>query len=223
MLNLSQARIETEPFPHCVIDNFLSNPYDIAQEFLPFNHDGWFVYNSAAQIKKACNNWYLFPPNTYRLFDRLMSKDVCNWLWRLFLVDGTVYADPGLHGGGWHAHGDGGILKPHLDYSIHPKLGLQRKLNLIIYVSPLMKASYGGHLGLWKGDPFSPGKLDCEIAPLFNRAVIFDTTQNSWHGMSTALSLPKDVYRQSIATYYLTEPSPTAPTRDRANFWEKWP
>jgi len=31
-------------------------------------------------------------------------------------------------------HAAGGNLNPHLDYSIHPKMGLQRKLNVIIYL-----------------------------------------------------------------------------------------
>ena len=46
-----------------------------------------------------------------------------------------LYPDYGLHGGGWHMHGTGGNLNVHKDYSVHPKLGLRRKLNLIVYLS----------------------------------------------------------------------------------------
>jgi hypothetical protein len=131
-----------------------------------------------------------------------------------------LYPDPGLHGGGWHIHGAGGNLNPHLDYSIHPKLKLQRKLNIIVYLSSGMRPDHGGHLGLWKHDPetFSPGDLVQEYEPAFNTAVIFDTTRNSWHGMSRPLQVPPGVYRKSIAVYYLCDPEAEAPSRERALF-----
>ena len=51
-----------------------------------------------------------------------------------------------------------------------------------------------------------PKELVREVAPVFNRAIIFDTTQHSWHGMSQQLQVPKGIYRKSLAVYYLTEP-----------------
>jgi len=211
-----RAESDGDPFPHAIIDNFLENPDVIAHEFLPFDSPNWFCYDQAHQIKKACNNWFLFPPETYKLFQFLMSPGVIHRLSRACGV--TLVPDMGLHGGGWHAHGNGGVLAPHLDYSIHPKMGMQRKINIIIYVEPRMEAEYGGHLGLWEGDSEKPGKLVREIAPLYNRAVIFDTTKNSWHGMSRPLTMPEGVYRRSLAVYYLCAPDADAPTRDRATF-----
>src|SRR5437879_5521062 len=65
------------------------------------------------------------------------------------LVGCDLFPDPGLHGGGWHAHARGGKLNVHLDYSIHPKLGLERRVNLIVYLTPGWKQEWGGALGLW--------------------------------------------------------------------------
>jgi len=132
-----------------------------------------------------------------------------------------LYADHGLHGGGWHIHGPRGNLNPHFDYSIHPKAGLQRKLNIIIYLSKEFQPnSHGGHLGLWAHDPASnqPGALIKEVEPVFNRAVIFDTTQNSWHGMSRQLLQPEGIFRKSLAIYYLCEPAEDASRMGRALF-----
>ena len=42
----------------------------------------------------------------------------------------NLYPDYGLNGGGWHIHKDKGKLNIHQDYSIHPKLNLQRKCNI---------------------------------------------------------------------------------------------
>lgn len=50
----------------------------------------------------------------------------------------------------------------------------------------------------------------------FNRAILFDTTQNSWHGFNDPLTCPDDVYRKSIAMYYLTDPPEDVDTRQRA-------
>jgi hypothetical protein len=57
-----------------------------------------------------------------------------------------------------------------------------------------------------------------EVQPIFNRAVLFDTTQNSWHGMSRPLTQPEGVYRKSLAVYYLTDPPTGADMRERALF-----
>jgi Rps23 Pro-64 3,4-dihydroxylase Tpa1-like proline 4-hydroxylase len=51
--------------------------------------------------------------------------------------------------GGLHTHARGGKLNVHLDYDIHPKLELQRYLNLIIYLTPGWKPEWGGGLGMW--------------------------------------------------------------------------
>jgi Rps23 Pro-64 3,4-dihydroxylase Tpa1-like proline 4-hydroxylase len=125
-----------------------------------------------------------------------------------------LYADYGLHGGGWHIHDSAGILNQHLDYSLHPKLELQRKINIIIYVTKDWKESYGGHLGLFE----NPDKLVKEVSPLYNRAIVFDTTQNSWHGLSRVCNTSAGVYRKSLAIYYLTDPPIEVDSRNRALF-----
>lgn len=208
------------PFDHMVIDDFLDDDTidKIVGDFPVYSSSDWHVYDNGIEHKRTINAWHLMPKSTYALFQYLNSSDFVDSL--CSLVGKKLYADSGLHGGGWHCHGTGGNLNPHLDYSIHPKLGLQRFLNIIIYVSPNLHEVHRGHLGLWEHDPHSngPGKLAKEIAPKFNRAVIFNTTQNSWHGMSQKLIVPDDVFRQSLAIYYLCDPMEDAVPRDKALF-----
>ncbi|MFJ9533006.1 2OG-Fe(II) oxygenase [Herbaspirillum sp. NPDC101396] len=208
------------PFPHAVIDQFVKPEVlqQLAQEFLDYDSPKWFCYKNAIENKKALNDWNAFPPETYRFFCYLNSPEFLDEL--SSLVGETLYSDSGLHGGGWHCHGVGGNLNPHLDYSLHPKINLQRKINLIIYVSQEMLSVYGGHLGLWEHDSNTnrPGKLIKEVAPLFNRAVIFDTTKNSWHGLSKPLTQPDHIFRKSLAVYYLSEPDDGVSQRGRALF-----
>ncbi len=208
------------PFDHCIVDDFLLPNYalTIADEFPDYNDNKFFVYDNKLENKKTLNNWNNFPKNTYKLFEQLVSNNFSEIISNK--LDLTLYPDPGLHGGGWHIHGEGGNLNPHLDYSIHPKSGLMRKLNIIIYLSKDLLPHHGGQLGLYKrttSDKY-PLSLDKEIEPVFNRAVIFDTTQDSWHGMSRPLSVPAGVYRKSLAVYYLTLPTQDCDQRTKALF-----
>lgn len=208
------------PFDHCVIDDFFCEGVaeELEAEFLSYDDSRWFFYNNAVENKKAISDWNLFPGHTYRALCELNSDSVISVLRDCLGID--LYQDPGLHGGGWHIHGSGGNLNPHLDYSIHPKLKLQRKLNVIVYLSSELREEHGGHLGFWSNDQITggPANLTKEVFPKFNRAVIFDTTQDSWHGMSRQLVQPQGIFRKSLAVYYLTEPSGDVSYRERALF-----
>lgn len=209
-----------DPFDHCVVDDFLTNEVieKIEEEFLPYTDSRWYYYKNKLEDKKALNDWNVFPPMTYRLFNYLNSSRFIDIL--SAAVGVQLYSDTGLHGGGWHMHGPGGNLNPHLDYSLHPKTGLERKLNLIIYVSSALKENHGGNLGLWNQNnkELKPDNLIKSIAPKYNRAVIFDTTQNSWHGMCEPLTQPEGIYRKSLAVYYLIDPTPNTINRQKALF-----
>lgn len=209
-----------EPFNHIVIDDFLSAEVanSIAQEFPAFDGPVWNEYNNAIEVKKACNHWDRFPRETYKLFRYLNSDEFVGEMSKL--AGERLYADPGLHGGGWHSHATGGKLNMHLDYSIHPKTGLERRLNLIIYVQPEWQLEWGGALGFWRHDEAknAPGELAKQIPCLFNRAVIFDTSQNSWHGLPDPVMCPPGKPRNSLAVYYMCEARSSAAERGRALF-----
>jgi hypothetical protein len=206
------------PFDYCVIDGLFEHEVadKLSAEFPDYGSAEWFYYKNPLEDKKALNDWNAFPPLTYQAFSLLQARETV----ALFeaAVGKRLYADQGLHGGGWHIHESGGNLNPHLDYSIHPKLGLQRKLNIIVYLSKELQPEHGGHLGFWAHDSQTnePGELVTEIEPRFNRAVLFDTTQNSWHGMSKPFTPPGGIYRKSFAVYYLCDPAPDAAARGRA-------
>jgi Rps23 Pro-64 3,4-dihydroxylase Tpa1-like proline 4-hydroxylase len=208
------------PFDHVVLNDFFHD--DIARalsdEFPSYDSKIWFHYNNEIENKKTSNNWNHFTDLTYQVFSYLNSEEFISGLSEHLGI--RLKPDIGLHGGGWHIHANGGNLNPHRDYSIHPKLGLQRKLNLIVYLSPELLPGMGGELGLWSHnkEDCSPDELITTIQPIFNRAILFDTTQNSWHGLVSQLTCPDNVFRRSIAVYYLCEPSDGAETNCRAVF-----
>ncbi len=208
------------PFSHLVIDTFLEETIasTVAAEFPDFHASEWRVYNNPLEVKKLLNHWDKFGPYTYALFEYLNSPRFVSRLESL--VGCRLYPDYGLHGGGLHTHCRGGKLNAHLDYSIHPKLGLERRINLLVYLTSGWKEEWGGELGLWRKHPVNhgPGELCRKISPLFNRAILFDTTQDSWHGLPEPINCPEAVTRNSLAVYYLCDPRATADTRGKALF-----
>jgi hypothetical protein len=202
--------IDTHPYWHCVIDDFFSDAISLAREFPAKDDPCWFRYDNPLEVKQTCNDWHHFKPETYKAFQNLLSPYFTEILENL--TGEELIPDLGLHGGGLHQHGRGGKLNVHLDYNLHPKLHFQRRLNLIVYLTPGWKPEWGGHLGLYS----DPDTLVKTVEPKFNRAIIFDT-RGSWHGLPAPLTCPSDVTRNSFAVYYLCEPT-TTDSRTRALF-----
>jgi hypothetical protein len=209
----------TEPYTHYVIDNFLNEEQalELSNEFMDYNSPNWFVYDNPLEIKKTCNNFYFFPPKTYQFFQFLNSPQFLNAITDITGIK-DLLPDVGLHGAGWHIQGQGSKLNVHLDYSIHPKLKLQRKLNLIYYLTPNWDNNWGGNLELWSHDDEKnqPKNLVKTVYNKFNRVILFDTSQNSWHGFSKPMTCPDNIYRKSIAMYYLVPPAEGVSERSRA-------
>lgn len=207
----------TSPYEHFIIDNFLEHELavQLSNEFLNYDSDYWYNYNNPLENKKSCNNWFAFPATTYQFFSYLNSTAFIEKLSNLTGVN--LYPDHGLHGGGWHIHGNAGKLNVHLDYSIHPKLHLQRNYNFILYLSPEWDSAWGGSLELWSHNEETNLPNECvkTVECKFNRAIIFNTTQHSWHGFPQPISCPPGAFRKSIASYYLSDPDDTADPRQR--------
>ena len=211
----------TDPFPFWVIDNFLDDKLakQLSNDFMPFYSPNWFSYNNPLEVKKTCNNWYYFPPTTYHFMQYLNSEEFIESLQKLTGIE-KLYPDMGLHGAGWHIHGNGGKLNVHFDYNLHPKVNLQRKINIIIYLSQDWDPAWGGNITFWSHNPETNRPLEQKqkLDFKFNRAAIFDTSQNSWHGFNDPIQCPEGQYRKTIAMYYLVEPPEGTPDRKRALF-----
>ena len=142
----SLGNFKQKPFDYCIIDNFFLPKIgkELCKRFPNYKSKIWHTYKNKIEDKKTCNNWNLFDNLTYRVFCYLNSDTFVNLISKKIGI--KLHTDPGLHGGGWHIHSNKGNLNPHLDYTIHPKMDIQRRLNLIVYLK--YKVSYGGHLGL---------------------------------------------------------------------------
>ncbi|NDB61264.1 2OG-Fe(II) oxygenase [bacterium] len=209
------------PFNHVAIDNFFLPEVaeQLSNEFPDYDDPALGVHNNPVENKKVLNKWDKFPKLTYQAFTYLGREEFVDRM-RNLLDDYRLWLDVGLNGGGWHLHSRGGNNNVHLDYNIHPKLGEQRKLNIIIYLTPNWDPSWGGGLELWTHDDNvnQPKEMVKLVDNVYNRAVIFDTTQNSWHGLPKYITCPEGVVRKSLAAYYVRPAPEGAINRGKALF-----
>jgi hypothetical protein len=205
-----------KPFPHTIFDNFLKP--EIAEElekvFPDPQKDFWLKYDNPLEVKLQTNALERIPPKILDALEYLNSTRFLAALTQLTEIKDLV-ADPGFHGGGMHCTKSGGKLDVHIDYSIHPKLGLERRLNLILFLNKEWKEEYGGTLELW-----DKGMEHCvtTVSPKFNRAVLFETGDDTFHGHPEPTKCPENISRKSLALYYLTKPRENATKRYKARF-----
>lgn len=141
-----------------------------------------------------------------KVFLELNSEVFLRWLEKITRIK-DLLADKDLFGGGLHQSIAGAFLNVHVDYNIHPKTKFHRRLNVLVYMNKDWKEEYEGYLELW--DFSNDNKvLLAKYAPTFNRCVIFETNEMSFHGHPKPLKTPAGINRKSIATYYYSETRP---------------
>jgi hypothetical protein len=99
-------------------------------------------------------------------------------------------------------------LDAHVDFTFHHKLRAHRRLNLIVYLNKEWETEWGGNLQFHRNPRVEPQQDEIiTVAPLFNRAVVFETHNHSWHGFER-ITLPdnkKSLSRKSVALYFYTK------------------
>lgn len=189
------------PFPHVVLRSLFDDDLleQVASEFSAFDAMGTqFVEDQS--IKSAESRWEHFGPATRRLIGELHSQPVLESLSTLTGI-ADLLPDPYLFGGGQHQIRRDGYLRVHADFNRHPRVALERRLNLLIYLNRHWDDAWGGQLELWDREM---QRAVVEVAPRFNTTVVFTTTSTSFHGHPTPLRCPEGVTRKSIALYYYT-------------------
>jgi hypothetical protein len=206
-----------EPFRHVVIDDFfeLATVQRLLAEFPPFERGN--ARNEAGEIgnKSTVEKIRALGASYAELDDVVQSREFLDLVGRITGIPDLLY-DPWYFGGGTHENRAGQDLDAHVDFNRHPVERWHRRLNLIVYLNPRWEDSWGGSLEL-HSDPRAPDDRITRVTPLLNRAVIFETTEWSWHGFGR-IDLPPELAglsRRSIALYFYTTERPAdelAPT-----------
>lgn len=195
-----------QPFPHAVFDDFLPAPIldQVLSEFPGRTDKRWRRSKTHNETKLSIEDCQSIPDFTLQVLQSLNSSAFILLLERLTGIEGLV-PDPHFSGGGLHNILPGGHLGIHADFNHHTKLRLERRLNLLIYLNKHWQTSYGGCLELWDRE-----MKECrqKIYPLFNRCVVFSTTDSAFHGHPEPLACPEGMSRKSLALYYYTSGRP---------------
>lgn len=188
------------PYPHVVIDDFL--PQDVADglvaEFEQSHHE-WKHYHHYNERKMALTELEAMPERTRSVVEAMQSRRFVDIMERLSGLEDLV-SDPDLEGAGMHLVEPGGFLNVHTDFLAHTKRRTwSRHINLLIYLNKDWQEEWNGNLELWEKDL---SRCVHSIPPVFNRCVIFNTVENSFHGHPHKLSCPEGTARKSLLLYY---------------------
>tara|TARA_B110000003_G_C16645604_1_gene531905 strand:+ start:1645 stop:2421 length:777 start_codon:yes stop_codon:yes gene_type:complete len=194
------------PFKHCVLDNFFDNliANDLLDSFPPLDDEIWEKTNDEdIEVKYRTNFKSEFDVpdgliNAFRIFN---SSTFLKAISKVFEIP-KLLPDPYYTGGGLNVTEKGGLLDVHVDGNYHDASGLNRRINVILYLNPGWTEGWGGDFGLYNDDGT---QLIKKVAPIFNRLVIFDTHDKSFHGLPDPLNFPEGQNRKSIILYYYTK------------------
>lgn len=206
----AEAYRSAQPFPHLVIDNFISpqvvdallKDYQMPDDRIKQDDNSEALGDGTlAQFRKDWLSMEIrYGVVVRRFLWELNGADFVAFLQKLSGIHGLI-PDPYRAGGGLHETRAGGFLMVHADYNRQPETDLDRRMNVIVYLNKDWQPAWGGNLELW-----TPDMKQCvkEIEPLAGRAVIFNTGTLTYHGHPHPLRCPLDRARKSISAFYYT-------------------
>lgn len=197
--------LNSPPFPHIIIDNLF--PSELLEAL------GQDVSSQSPGMRQFLRD--------------LCSAKFCRFLERLTGAEGLIpnvstldcAEESGERDGaisnqhsGLHARSAGDFLKLGVGDNWHPKFQLNRRLRLITYLNTHWQEPWGGHLELW--DSQMQNQF-VKVPPVFNKTVIFETSDRAYYGYPTPLACPDDVVLRSLSVnYYTAERAAADYTRD---------
>jgi Rps23 Pro-64 3,4-dihydroxylase Tpa1-like proline 4-hydroxylase len=196
------------PFPHFKIDNFLEEEFaNRVLEAFPSYEEAIKVgrqFSAVNEHKKVqVTDASLFAEPIAKLNAALAAQEFLDLLSYVLDIP-NLLADEELTGGGIHETGPRGHLDVHIDFNFIEERQLHRRLNILIYFNKGWKDEWGGNIELWDRDV---KVCHHSFAPIFNRCIVFETSEISYHGV-TAVKCPPDRIRKSFAAYYYTKEAP---------------
>ena len=201
---------ETKPFPYLKIDNILNNKFakTIQQEIIDIPDDEWDRYENPFEHKYTLRDKENIPKECSKLFITLTSKEFVNYLSNIMGYE--IKNDSTKNWWGIHKYNDGDHLDIHVDAGLHPKTKQKKQLTLGIYLSKNWKEDNGGHLEIWHGENSSNNDakiIKCcdRILPEFNRLILFENNDFSWHGNPNPVICKNGEKRIFVTVSYVSE------------------
>ena len=197
--------LKNSPYPHIEIDGlFKENMLTLVEQSFPdLSKKNKGYIKGGGELKISTREGCLLAKGASKHFLRyLNSFEFINFIQRVCNIERDLIADHTMLGGGLHSTGRGGSLGMHVDFPIHKKTKLDRRINVLVYLNKNWKEE-------WGGDFYATDEIETKkYAPTFNKTIIFETNDNTMHGHPYPLSCPKNRRRNSVAMYYYTNGRP---------------
>jgi hypothetical protein len=200
------------PFKHVYLQDFLEP--DIAEallrDFPTFDRDK--ALNEFGEVGgKAVNTRLRDISLSYqKLYDYLFSEQ---FLHAMVAISGIpdLIGDASLFGGGTHENLNGQQLDPHVDFNYVQGGGAHRRMNLLIYLNKGWVQEWGGAIELHSNPRDPESNKIAAFNVDFNKALLFETNEYSWHGFPR-ICLPPELSqthsRKCISIYLYTKSRP---------------
>lgn len=197
-----------EPYRHFVIDNFLdARLADLClRNFPALDSQTWDHANDKDIEVKYRTKWQSEFDIPEGIVDaiRILNSSIFLRAMAARIGIQKIIPDPYFTGGGLNVTMPGGLLDVHVDGNYHDATGLNRRLNAIVYMTPEWEPEWGGEFGVYD----KTGQVCIKrVPPLFNRLVVFDSHDYSFHGLPDPVRYPEGQSRKSIILYYYTKES----------------
>jgi len=191
---------DAKPYRHLVLDNFLNEPVALeVNENFPGVEELKTHWKGLNENKMEGSDFGIFHPVFSTIKEKLTTPEFYKWITDVTGIEEVFITDDQM-GSGIHQGTNGSFLDIHIDFNIHHIKNVHRRLNLLIYLEQNWKEEYGGSLEMWNADMTNCDKM---VLPQFNRCVIFETSEISYHGYSK-ITLPEGVTRKSFFAYFYT-------------------
>lgn len=197
------------PFPHTSLDSLFTDSVldDVLNCFPPIESDEWDRREDVGVQVKLRTKWVDemdIPPKVLRVVQILQSGRFIRLLSEYTGIKGLM-PDYWYGGGGLNQILPGGELAVHVDGTLNDDIQMYRRVNLILFLNKDWEEGFGGHLEFWDSE-----KTKCvtKLTPSFNKMVIFNTSDLTYHGHPYPLTCPEDRSRKSLILYYYTADRP---------------
>lgn len=196
---LNQEFCSAEPKPYVVIDNFL--PIELAksleQECETIPSEYWSKFTRHGSYMEECINMLVAPVGD-AFVGQMHSQPMMHWLTELTGIEKMI-PDPYLVGAAYSRSYRDCSLKIHTDFNWNESIRCYRKLSFIIYLNEDWQEEWGGHLEF---KDQNNDKTIARIAPMFNRAVIWQHDELGFHGFPDPLQCPEHKSRNTFRLFF---------------------
>jgi hypothetical protein len=194
------------PYPHTIITGLFPDALldAVVEECDAIDPSRLEITVSNRVVKRETGDSAVLGSAARFVLAQLESSAFLDFLESLTGIRGLL-SDPHHAGGGLHETPRDGFALVHRDFLSHTRLGLERRVNALLYLNRDWPEEYGGHLELW---PEDMAGAPVRVLPTFNTLVVFESNAHTLHGLPEPVRCPPARVRRSLVSYSYTTTRP---------------